>query len=197
MSNTTYIITMTRSLSRTCYKIIEKLSILCILISCISAFTTVIISGLLEEPQLIILNNVLSTLTNIGFYGAIALTSFMVGAKRNQYNREITEQAHAEILQAATRRRLSQKQDKSVWKTAEIPPWTPPMRTRSRGRTARLEFDDNSDDSEQQPNATDLTYNPDKRFSNHQAETIMRVDSALKYRKENPKTDNNTDNKIQ
>ena len=145
---------MARSLSRTCYKILEKLSILCILISCISIFTTAVVSCLLKESQIVTLTDILSTLTSVGFYGAIALTAFMVGAKYDQHKRERTEQEHAAILQAATRRKLSLRHPRpeSVWKTAEIPRWTPPQAQttsppRTRGRTTHPEFDDNADDN--------------------------------------------------
>ena len=143
------------SSTQTFYKVILLISKLCITLMIVSALATLLASCFLNNGQLDTLANIIWKLIGMAIYPCISFISFKVGTRVNQLESE----AHAAVLQAATRRKLSSRSSK--YKTAEVPskltintnsespaayvaPSSPNKlrpRHRTRGRSTRLEFD--------------------------------------------------------
>ena len=144
---------MVRTLSQLCYKAILMTSRLVIFITCSSVAMTVIASCLLNDSQLDSFTNIIWFMTKILLYLSVTVGSFLLGAA----SKRIEEERHAAVLQAATRRKLSQRPTTLARAAPASPPRTPPATLsldtnidsppkrrssrRLRGRSARLEFD--------------------------------------------------------
>ena len=156
---------MTRSLSQTCYTCLMLTSKMVVIITGASVIFTLTASSLLNNQQLVTLTNVIQYITKVVFYVSISIGAFMLGKAVNQIEHQKQQEQHAAVLQAATRRRLSQRSPTTYQQataaqeqaTAAQEPTTPPatlsldtscdsppkLRStrRSRGRATRLEFD--------------------------------------------------------
>jgi hypothetical protein len=144
---------MVRTLSQLCYKALLMTSRLVIFIACSSLTITMVASCLLNDSQLDSFTNVIWFMTKILLYLSVTVGSFLLGAA----SKRIEEERHAAVLQAATRRKLSQRSTTLGRPAPASPPRTPPATLsldtnidsppkrrssrRLRGRSARLEFD--------------------------------------------------------
>ena len=161
---------MTRSLSQTCYSCLMLTSKMVLIVTSASMVFTLTASAVFNDEQLDALANVIHYITKLVFYLTISIGSFILGKVSSQVRHQKEQEKHAAVLQAATRRRLSQRSP-TVYKAAQATaaqataaqataaqgPTTPPatlsldtsydsppkMRSshRARGRAARLEFE--------------------------------------------------------
>ena len=161
---------MTRSLSQTCYSCLMLTSKMVLIVTSASMVFTLTASAVFNDEQLDALTNVIHYITKLVFYLTISIGSFILGKVSSQVRHQKEQEKHAAVLQAATRRRLSQRsptvykaaqataaQATAAQATATQEPTTPPatlsldtsydsppkMRSshRARGRAARLEFE--------------------------------------------------------
>ena len=100
---------MTRSLSQTCYTCLMLTSKMVVIITGASVIFTLTASSLLNNQQLVTLTNVIQYITKVVFYVSISIGAFMLGKAVNQIEHQKQQEQHAAVLQAATRRRLSQR----------------------------------------------------------------------------------------
>ena len=100
---------MTRSLSQICYTCLMLTSKMVVIITSASVIFTLTASSLLNNQQLVTLTNVIQYITKVVFYVSISIGAFMLGKAVNQIEHQKEQEQHAAVLQAATRRRLSQR----------------------------------------------------------------------------------------
>jgi len=141
--------------TQTLYKSLMLISKMCITIMAMSLLVTLLSSCFLDDGQLDTMANIIWKLIKFTMYPCISFISFKVGTRVNQLERE----AHAAVLQAATRRKLSQRSNKynaapvasklaidtntesDTTHAAPVSPHKLRPRNRMRGRSSRLEFD--------------------------------------------------------
>ena len=109
---------MTRSLSQTCYSCLMLTSKMVLIVTSASMVFTLTASAVFNDEQLDALANVIHYITKLVFYLTISIGSFILGKVSSQVRHQKEQEKHAAVLQAATRRRLSQRSP-TVYKAAQ------------------------------------------------------------------------------